>query len=419
MKFKADKNKLPIIFLAILGVFLFVTSIGRHGDFEVYLGAAKLLAQGSSPYKVWIPLSNGHTLEYLYSPFWGMLLVPLSKFHYLIPNGIWLLLNLFFLYRIIKVMTYYLPHDNFTAKNKTWLIIITLLLIGRFLHLNFIHIQMTIYVIWSILESILLIKNNRNVPGALILGAAINIKVLPLVLLAYLIYRGYFKAFALTLISITIFLVLPSIYFGWQFNLQLHSEWWNVINPINAEHMVENAKGAHSLSGMIPTLLTEVQGEVSIRRNIFTLSKENAILIMNICRAMVVALTLYFVKWPPFKTISNNASQLRELSYLCLVIPLLFPRQQNYAFFMMLPSLYYLSHFIITRTHATNEYSIRFYAITTLMICCFVFATLTSDGIIGKELKNISRHYRLITWGALTLIPALMLADYTKVKKQK
>ena len=188
---------------------------------------------------------------------------------------------------------------------------------------------MTIFLLWACLESIYLIRKKKVVWGAFILALAIDIKILPLVMIPYLVYRSYYKGTAYTLFLCIVLLFLPGLVVGWSTNLFLLSEWWNHINPTKSEHILEVARGAHSLTAMLPPLLTETQAKLDIQRNILSLSPEHAMQITNVLRFSLIIFSLYFLKWTPFRTSSSRLLQLRELSYLLLLIPLIFPRQQN------------------------------------------------------------------------------------------
>lgn len=186
----------------------------------------------------------------------------------------------------------------------------------------------------------------------------------------------------------------------------------SVINPNNAEHLIETGLGVHSLTALIPPLLMETIGEIPIQRNIFNISENIVVLILNASRLGLIMLSIYFFKWPPFLCSKNKLSQLRELAYLFLIIPLIFPHQQKYAFALIIPAIFYLSHFLVVnsqhRTTVTNKSN--WYIIISLICCSFILMTLSTDGIIGRELNTITQHFKSITWGTMLLIIALLLA---------
>ncbi len=109
---------------------------------------------------------------------------------------------------------------------------------------------------------------------------------------------------------------------------------------------------------------------------------------------------------------------MREISYLLLIIPLIFPHQQKYTFLLALPALYYISYFLLIsyKKGAGGINTKKYYTILTLFILSFILVTLTTDGIIGRNLNLITQHYKAITYGAIILIFNLILCKPTDLQ---
>jgi hypothetical protein len=272
-------------------------------------------------------------------------------------------------------------------------------------------IQMTIFLLWGSLESLSLFKNKKYLAGGALLALIINIKILPIVLIPYLIYRKELKGTFSTLLFSILFLILPCLFLGWSRNLFMLSEWWSVINPNNAEHLLEADLGLHSLTALIPSLLTKTDGVLPYSRNILNLDLKTSTLILNTVRTGLILFTLYFLRWPPFKKAKSRISEIRELSYIFLLIPLLFPHQQKYAFFLAFPTLFYSSYFIVINFQSGTRImnNRKYYAVIILLILSFALMTLTTDGLIGRNLNQITQHFKTITYGAIILIIILSL----------
>ena len=65
------------------------------------------------------------------------------------------------------------------------------------------------------------------------------------------------------------------------------------------------------------------------------LSMEMIVFITNGLRLFLAVFTLYFLRTFPFQKSKSNLHRLWEVGYLFLVIPFLFPHQQNYAYFFV------------------------------------------------------------------------------------
>lgn len=385
----------------------------ESGDFKVYLEAAKYIEAKKSPYNVWFFVSEGNYNLYLYSPLWASILIPFSHLPDFISNLVWLLANVYFIYRIWDLLSKYIDTNGLSKNQLKWIFILTFVMSIRFILYNFDMIQMTIFLLWGCLESLRLIKEKHFLIGGILLALIINIKILPVVLIPYLLYRGFYKGVMIAFLFGVFFLFLPSFVVGWSNNLLLLSDWWGVINPNNAEHLMESDLGPHSLTALIPSLITETDGALPYKRNMLNLNTTTTIYILNSVRLLLIILTIYFLKWPPFTTAKSKLNELREIGFILLLIPLIFPHQQKYAFVLAMPAIYYLIHFVIfnynsrklTMTKAT------WIIIISSIAFSFILMTLSTDGLSGRDLNRITQYYRTITWGALILILALVLSS--------
>lgn len=282
----------------------------------------------------------------------------------------------------------------------------------RFLLYNFGLIQMTIFMLWAILESNRLFDRDKPIQGSVLLALAINIKLLPLVVLPYLVYRKKYKPFLMTILFLIVFLFLPALFIGKKTNLFLLNEWWHVINPVQQGHQFETEWGVHSLTALIPTLLMVTEGELAMKRNIVDLSPELVGRIALVVRLLFIVFTLYFLTNNKNKVITAIQKNW-ELAYITLVIPLIFPHQQKYVFYMLFPAIAYITYFLIY-VHNTNYTVIRkskWNVIVGLMIMAFALMTLTTDGLIGRHYNNITQHYKTITYGAVLIAVALAISN--------
>jgi hypothetical protein len=408
-----------LLFILVLG-FLIMLAL-RNGDFNLFLEAAKLVAAKKNPYHEWLSIVKENYGYYFYSPLWATLLIPFSYLPNVIPNFIWLLANAWFLYRIWILLLKFIDLQNLSGKQYKWLLFFSILLNARFILYNFELIQMTVFLLWGALESLDLFRNRKFLSGGALLALIINIKILPLVLIPYLIYRKEFRGTLSTLFFSIIYLFLPGLFLGWSNNLFMLSEWWSVINPGNAEHLLEMDLGIHSLTALIPALLMKTEGVLPFSRNIFNLDIETTTFILNAVRTGLVIFTLYFLKWPPFKQAKSRLNEIHELSYIFLLVPLIFPHQQKYAFLLASPAFFYISYFIIYNFRSPSRMINKTTAsvIIILFILSFALMTLSTDGVIGRNLNQVTQYYKTITYGAMILIILLIICTPERIEKSK
>ncbi len=398
------KGNLPVIILGIFYVTASIFSASDGGDFDVYLDAAQKLANGQNIYQP--PFIKG--LQYYYSPFFALILIPLSN-HFFLTELVWLLLSGVMLYRTWVLISMNFNTHFLDSKYMNLWMLISFFFILRFVLYNIAMIQITIFLLWAILESIQLIKNGKIFLGAGILALAINIKIIPIVIMPYLIYRGYFKSVALIIIFSFLFLILPAIFIGYDANLFLLSEWWSIINPINSEHVIETDITYQSLVGTIPVFLTETESIVPIARNFMNLSVETVTTITNVSRILVVLFTLYFLGYP-FPRKSSKLADFRAISYILLAVPLIFPHQQKYAFLFMYPMISYLFYYSLLKWKWDRTLKFKIFLFVGLAIF-MVFTPLIGSDIIGRYPYDVIQHFKILGISAILLIPLAFFAS--------
>lgn len=229
--------------------------------------------------------------------------------------------------------------------------------------------------------------------------------------LTYL-YSGKLRAFAYLTLSSILFILLPAIYLGWDLNLEFLNGWWESINPTKAEFQLETGIYHHSLTALKPSLLSATEGELELKRNLISLNTTSAVLLMNIARAVLIVSVLWFLP-KPFKAANIRLSELRGIAYILLLVPLIFPHQPKYAFAFIIPSVFYLG-FFISKLRLSKRLP-QFKLLQALVITSFVVMVFSSDLFLGKELGRIAQHFKLLTWGSLLLIPALLIAAPKKL----
>lgn len=341
-----DRKQLILRYFGLAFVLVYCCiCAARGGDFDVFLDAAQKLASQQNIYRP--PFIKD--LQYYYSPFFALILVPFSYLPFVISEFAWLVLSSLLLYRSWMLIIRYFDLTALNRKQRTYWTLLTCFLATRFLLYNYAMIQMTIFLLWATLESLALFEKKQFVSGGLLFGFACTTKLLPILFLPYLLYRGYIRGFLSTLLFFGLLLFVPAFFVGFRGNNFLLQEWWAVINPTNKENALEADLGTHSLVSLIPVYLTETHNKIDLNRNFIDLTPGQAILITNLIRLVFVAGTLFFLRSLPFKRNSDKLQTIWECAYLFLLTPLLFPHQQKYAFLYIMPAIIYLLYYLLVR----------------------------------------------------------------------
>ena len=410
-------KKIPrgeIYIYALLLLFVTFTSVKTAfdgGDFDVYLDAAKKLSNLQNIYSP--PFVKG--LQYYYSVFFAWILIPFSN-HIFITEIFWTLISYAFLYRAFNLCINYFD-SSILSRNQYRIWVFCILFFSlQFILYNVAMIQITFFLMWAILESIHQMEKKNFILGGIILGLAINIKLMPILIWPFLFYRGYFKGLFISIITFILLLYIPVIGLGWGFNNYLIKEWWGIINPSNNEHLFETGIGTHSIVALLPVYLTDTAGEIPYKRNIFSLNHDIIGIIINFSRIFLLSLSLFYFKCLPFKKEKSKIKLFWELSYFMLIIPLIMPHQQKYAFILAVPMISYLLYFFIVSYKLKK--SKTFYMLNFLfVICLLLYSPLYGSDIIGKYLFEITQHFRVLTFATLVLIPISIVCSPRKIPK--
>ncbi|HQV51334.1 MAG: DUF2029 domain-containing protein [Flavobacteriales bacterium] len=389
-------------------VLLALVLIEAHtiGDFEIFLQASQDLLKGENIYQI----KYHEWYHYYYDAFFALLIYPLTYLPVYWATVIWLGLNVLLTLRIWQSIKFQLPLETFSPKALKVFTILTCAIAFSLWHRN-IHLgQMTIFLLYLCLEGMHRIDQEEPLKGGFLLAMGISVKIMPLVLVPYLVYRHYFKGALSALVFTGLILIVPAAVIGLEQNTILLEERWALVNPMNSEHVMDvDETTFHSITTFLSVLLVKDAGaayRTDLPRNIANVSKHTLSLVINIVRLLLVLGTLYIIRSLPFQRPTDRLQKFYEMSYIYLIIPLIFPHQQHYGFFFALPAIAYLVY------HYTNAYTVRAFEnwrshrFRIIFLAVLVFFLLNSHFLLG-EFRNFYDHYKTLTYGMLFLVVLL------------
>ncbi len=394
------RQYIKYLILAALAIYIPLETL-QHQDFDIFLLASKDYLQGGNIF--------AHSYEdgfhFFYSPLFAAVLIPFTYLPVYVSRILWLILNVCAFLRVFSLVKSYLDLDSFTQKQKNLFNFLGVLFSAKLILDNFHNGQMTIFMLLFMLEGWRLIKSGKGIWGAALIALGINFKFLPLVMLPYLFYNKQIKACFYVLGWYVIFLFLPAIVHGWEHNQTLIRSWLGEVNPSNARHVIDTDETTlNGLSTYLPTLLMEKVPDphaLELKRNIANLDAKTVGMIINVVRLVLVAFMLYFLRRRIFAPPPNKTHELWELSYVFCLIPLIFPHQQHYAFFMMFPASLYLI------CHCFKNYRRPKQVPTGIWVCLALIFLLTNAHLLLGEFNKYYDHYKIITYGGLLLLGLL------------
>jgi len=404
MKFlNTNYFKFGIIFLILL---LYESIIRHDKDFDVFIGASKLIFEGKTCYEVWL-MSGTSGLKYFYSPLFAVLLFPLKALPQIGYNLFWIAFNLVIIYRVFQLLPFFLPVNKFSKNKKALLYILGAACSARFILDNLDLGQMTFLMVWGSLESVRLFSLKKYMAGSALLAIIINIKIIPIAILPWLIYKREFRAVLLTGIFLIAYLFLPSVFIGYSFNNDLLHSWLSSLSGTTAKSIFDDA-GRPSLSSLIPSLFMDSDIQFSVKRNILNLDAASTNIILNAFRILIL-IFLMFLFGKPFQKMKTKKAMFYEIALICLVTPLIFPHQGKYSFFYLMPAYFYCSYTLIKlfTIKSKLQYGRIYFFTLVFILISFAMVTVTTDGIIGRRLSDFTEYLHFITYGALSLLFAM------------
>gem|GEM_PF-746041 len=418
IKFISKKRTLQSVLYTLLGLvvlgYLLSKAISGGNDINVYVHAARQLTKGSNIY-ILNPFNN-----YLYSPLFALMLVPLVLVPAAVARVVWLLLNIAIIIRLWVIQKKLITGTLALSKSNQiyWNISIALLSFG-FLNHNFNLGQVTILLLWLTVEGLLQIRQRKLWKGTALLALGINIKIIPLLLLVHLFFKIEIRAIVYTILLVTVSLLLPAFFIGLKFNNKLLYTWKNIINPAGEKYVFENNDGCHSLNALLPAFFYDFEEPSTIekqypdwnyRRKIASVPEPVLVLILQASRVLLL-LIIPVIAYYRLKERQPEYAYLYffwEMAYLLLITLLLFPHQMKYSMLYFVPVgayiiFYYL--FVIQEKLKINSTEKMTGVLAGLFM--LILAIMGRD-IIGNHLVNFLDYYHFM--GINNLLFLIILA---------
>jgi glycosyl transferase family 87 len=392
-------------------VYILAQSRFEHGDFNVFMGAADYLKRGQNPYNVWLVWNSKVTDMYAYGPAFACMLIPLTYLPPPVPFIVFFMAQMLLLIRVFVVIERMLPLSTLTQKQKAfwWLLSIGCSL--RFVLHNVEFGQITILILFLAIEGLYQIFYGNKLWGSLLLGLGIHIKLMPLVFIPYLVWRKEFAAATLCIFFAALFWLTPLAFGNTFFTTGLFLDWCSTINPFGDKIIQHQENLSYSMQGLQALLsaylLDSKIGDLGFKFNLVVLSLPVFQTVLQVSRLLFILFTLYFLKGTFLQPYQKGPRDFWQLSYLFLVIPIIFPQQQKYSLILMAPFFCYMIWWLITTERKENK---------RWRVCIFWFGaivaltTFTSDLFVGFRLNYVFQCLRLLTIAAILAVPLLAFA---------
>ncbi len=382
-------TRVIVLVFSLLILWPFFNSLSNSNDFEVFMGAAKR-------FKYHLEMYDGKVvyeryLHYYYSPLFTFFLQPfvsLPEYRFpadsILPNIllsmlcaklVWNTLNLFFIYRIAKII---LNIFSFNKPSTQIIFYSILIFLGyRWLHINIRYGQLTIFLLFGILEAFCNPKANKWLKWWPMM-IAINIKILPIFMYVKLFFDKRIKVMMGIFIGVLFVTFIPWFFIDKAYFMRELLSWLHAINPVQTSHVVQVGEGGFMDIGAI---LTKYFTSINAPREYYIyfakLSVSQLFWLTQILRLSFLGGITYLIL--EIKKIPQNQfSNYVQVSLVCIGIPLIFPHQRDYSFAFFIPALTVVVFYFLQNKTLFNAFQKAIFLTSLLLMGCLVFFEIFS-----------------------------------------
>jgi hypothetical protein len=202
------------------------TKAFKRTDLTCYLVAAEsVLRGGADLYRV----TNERGWNYNYPPLFAIVMVPFTKVSLFWASLGWYVISLGLLAWALRMCVAMLPGGP--SDNNRWLLYaLPPVLMGWPVISALMRGQASVLLMWLVVAAVYNSYKGREMLGAASLAGAIVLKVFPVLLLVYFLWRRQWRLVAGTIAGVALgAFVMPAAVLGWQNNRALLQEWMDVV----------------------------------------------------------------------------------------------------------------------------------------------------------------------------------------------
>jgi hypothetical protein len=386
--------------LALLLAYAILKGFKGGNDINVFLHAGSQFLNGEDLY-----ISNPFN-RYLYSPLFAALMAPLSMLPWELSRIIWALLNIALSYRCYRILREMIPANIWNSRASwIWKTGIIFLSFNAFNH-NLVLGQMTVIILWMTMEGLYQIFFGKEWKGAGLLALGMNIKIIPIIAISYVFFKGKIRASFITGVFLIASLILPALFVGFQDNISLHEKWLNEINPSGSRYAWEENTGCVSLNCILPTFFLPATEDSNRHLELDTLlfAVEGSTLVLMIQGTrLLIFFGLLFLIFKQWNKREEKLSLWREWSLLLIASLLILPHQMKYSMLYAIPAIMLLWFSLSSGISK----GIQKWLIITALLGAIVIALMGRD-VIGSVTVNFLDHFRYMGLTLLVIYFALL-----------
>lgn len=388
------KYLLPALLLlfALISVKL-SRGIGPSSDWNVFYQAGINFSNKVSLYS-----RIGGAERYIYPPFAAMVFQVFHLLPFAVAAGIWIFLNWLIWLATLRVILQLLSMFGVEPKLAKFCLLCGAVLSFRYVWYHAMYVQMNLLMLFLSLAAILWFLQGRQWLAAACLCVAISIKVLPVIVLAWLITKGNYKFPLKALVVLLICTALPMVFRGFDMGIHdLREYYFSFIEPFK-QGRVEPDFQNYGLSAaiykiVVPSTIRDNPGQYQY--NLFNATPETARLIYQVSMGILLLLFTTIVCYTRFIAKKIN---LYEISFILLLTHLLSGITWEYH----LVSLLFVSTVFFLQVRRSNPRYVR--VLHGVLITFMLLNAIIGKDTVGSYVYHLSCGYSFLTLLMLVLL---------------
>ncbi len=399
---KTPKNSQLLVLAAIFFVsFLIFRGIEdtvnkNYHDFYSYYKGGLALRTGTPLY------FDDEEPSFRYSPFFALFMIPFTLVSPQTGYFLWILLM------IIQTLFIFAWARSLADKNRSsnsppavWLFGASLLLIPNFFMTNFDKGQANIFILFWMVWAWIWLERNRPIQAGLCLAVAILAKVMPLLLLPFLIWRKQLKCVISCVISIPLLLMLPWIIQGVPEGLATLKNWIIWTKQAHDNYFLAG-QANQSLFAAVHRLFSKQESTYMMEHGFATLKAP--LEIVKITYAFLSTALYSIFLFRPNERLSKPpyffSPAFLDFAGILITVTLIFPVAWKYAFVNVLLSVMALMIYL----YRNNG---RDFAVLGLLAGFFLLATIFPS--LPSSTARIHVHFYSLPFAGTLLLTAAFL----------
>lgn len=380
-----------LAFLASLAVLVWwgVRCVKKGNDFHCHYEASQRFIERLDLY---VPGAETG-LTYVYPPLYAGLLTPLTLLNSKAAAAVWYVVKLGLTAWVFYVLWVWVaPGVPWTWKFAGLFFLST----GRFMIDDFQLGQVTLVVTELTILGLYLKVKGREGWGAVLLGLAIALKLIPGIFLVYFLFKKDWKFAGVMAASALGWTLFPAIWYGSSYTWLLGRFADQQLLGAAASSPISGADN-QSLQGMLMRLLGKFPTEMNVwpYANVAEFSYASIKWMVLVGDLAVLGCFWWIVRrWSGW-----TGSMAAAFAVMLIISP---NSGKSYLAALALPCAVVIGT-LLTQPKSPEWKSVKHWYVASLVLC-----TLTADGWIGRSACDVASSYSVMFWGILVVLVSLM-----------